>query len=48
MAELEDFESIPSLALSVCPIYCKEVPQWPPFDTLKKIDDVNFEWIEVV
>jgi len=45
MAELEDFERIPSLALSVCPIYCKEVP---PFDILKKIDAVNFDRVEVV
>ena len=48
MEELGDFKRIPSLALSVCPVYCKEVPQWPPFDILKKINVVNFEWVEIV
>jgi hypothetical protein len=47
MAELEGFERISSLAFSVCPIYCKEVPRWPA-DILKKIDVVNFERAEVV
>jgi len=47
MAELEDSERIPRLALSVFAIYCKEVPHWP-FDILKMIDVVNFEWVEAV
>jgi hypothetical protein len=48
MAELKGSESIPTLALSVRPIYYEEAPQWLPFDILKKIDVVNFEWVEVV
>jgi hypothetical protein len=48
MAELKGSESIPTLVLSVRPIYYEEAPQWLPFDILKKIDVVNFEWVEVV
>ena len=41
--KIKGFESIPSLALSVRPIYYEEAPQWPPFYILKKIDSLNFQ-----
>jgi hypothetical protein len=46
MAELKVLKAYP--LLSIRPIYCEEAPQWLPFNILKKIDVVNFQWVEVV
>ncbi|GAC1694818.1 MAG: hypothetical protein NVS9B5_37720 [Terriglobales bacterium] len=49
MADLEDSERASSLALVSLPdLLQRGATTEPPFDILKKMDVVNFEWIEVV
>jgi hypothetical protein len=49
MADLEDSERVSSLArLSLPDLLQRSATVEPFFDILKKIDVVNFEWVEVV
>ena len=49
MTELEDSERVSNLALLSLPILLQTGDAVElPFDILKKIDVVNYEWIEVV
>jgi hypothetical protein len=49
MADLEDSERVSSLALLSFPdLLQRGATMEPPFDILKKIDVVNFEWVEAV
>jgi hypothetical protein len=49
MADLEDSERVSSLALlSLSNLLQRGAAMEPSFDILKKIDAVNFEWVEVV
>jgi hypothetical protein len=47
MAELEESERIPSLASQIVRFIAKRRHNGP-FDILKKIHVVNFEWVEAV
>jgi hypothetical protein len=48
MAELEDFEGVPSLALFSFPDLLQRGATMGPFDNVKKIDVMNFEWIVII
>jgi hypothetical protein len=49
MADLEDSERVSSRALLSLPdLLQRGATMEPAFDILKKLDVVNFEWIEVV
>jgi hypothetical protein len=48
MADLEDSERVSSLALRSLPDLLQRGATMPPFDILKRIGAVNFEWVEVV